>query len=1179
MALTVIKSTGIDTSGNYTVNGMTVSANLVAGNIRTNNLQYANGDPYIFTSNAAGSNTQVQFNTNNAFSASPNFTFDSTTNTLSVTNIIANGSQLTNLNASNIVGSIGSSEQANIANTANSVSGSNVSGQVSNALVAGTVYTNAQPNITSVGTLTDLSITGNTTTGNLRTDNLQYSNGSPYVFTTNAAGSNTQIQFNDGNLFAGSANLTFDKTTNTLSVTNIIANGNQLTNLNASNISGQVANALVAGTVYTNAQPNITSLGTLTDLNVSGNAVIGGNLTVSGNLKYINVETLAIQDPIIELGGGPNNTPLTTNDGKDRGTLLHYYTTQVVDAFMGWDNSNGEFAFGSNVSIASEVVTFNSLGNVRASYFLGNGSQLTGVIATTATTAETVTTNAQPNITSLGTLANLAVDGIANLSNVGNVKITGGTNGQYLQTDGTGNLTWSSVESGSTSNIFNGNTRVDIPTANSNVLISVNDVANIVEISNTGISVSGTGNFTGNLNASNVVIGTGTGGNITGVNQIEANVVTLGGGTGGNITGANVISANTFIGNGSQLTGITAATAGTVTTNAQPNITSVGTLSNLTVTGNTTTGNLRTDNLQYANGSPYVFTTNAAGSNTQIQFNDGNSFAGSANLTFDKTTNTLSVTNLTSTNAINFTSASNVSLGSVSNVKVTGGTNGQYLQTDGAGNLSWSTVTSGSTSNISNGTSNVSIATTNGNVSVGVNGTSNVVVITSTGINVAGTGNFSGNLSASNVVIGTGTGGNITGVDQIEANVVTLGGGTGGNITGANVITANTFIGNGSQLTGITAATAGTVTTNAQPNITSVGTLTSLNVTGNANVGNIGATNAVFTNVSGNGNQLTNLNASNISGQVANALVAGTVYTNAQPNITSVGLLTSLSVGPNSSITLTGTSGFVRANSIQGIDGVNAIFPAYNSVSGAVGIQTNLTVGISGAGSITANGNVTANNFIGNGSQLTGITAATAGTVTTNAQPNITSVGTLTSLTVSGTSILGSNTDVKITGGTTGQLLSTDGTGNLSWASVSGGATITDDTTTNSVYYPVYATSSSGSLTTAGITTTKLQFVPSTGQLTVQDLNTLSDMTLKENTEVINDPFTVLSQLFGVSFTWVDSGKKSYGLLAQMLENVLPELVSTNAQGKKTVNYIPIIAFLIEAVKKQQQDIDELKKR
>lgn len=48
------------------------------------------------------------------------------------------------------------------------------------------------------------------------------------------------------------------------------SSGNLLANIQAANITGQVANALVAGTVYTNAQPNITTLGTLSSLSLSG---------------------------------------------------------------------------------------------------------------------------------------------------------------------------------------------------------------------------------------------------------------------------------------------------------------------------------------------------------------------------------------------------------------------------------------------------------------------------------------------------------------------------------------------------------------------------------------------------------------------------------------------------------------------------------------------------------------------------------------------------------------------------------------------------------------------------------------------------------------------------------------------------------------------------------------------
>jgi hypothetical protein len=305
--------------------------------------------------------------------------------------------------------------------------------------------------------------------------------------------------------------------------------------------------------------------------------------------------------------------------------------------------------------------------------------------------------------------------------------------------------------------------------------------------------------------------------------------------------------------------------------------------------------------------------------------------------------------------------------------------------------------------------------------------------------------------------------------------------------------------------------------------------LASVSVTASRLISNVATGTAPLTVTSTT--QVANLN-------VATSGTAGTVTTAAQPNITSLGTLTALTVGPNSSITLSGTTGFVKANSIQGIDGTAALYPGYSGTGGAVGVRTNLTVGAGGTGNLIAN---------------------------------------------AGSAIFGDASTVVITGGTNGQVLSTDGAGNLSWATAGGGGgsspVITDNTTSSTTYYPVYATSTTGNLTTAGITSTKLQFVPSTGQLTVQDLNTLSDATLKENPESITDPMAVLSQLFGVGFNWVDTKKKSYGLMAQRVEKILPELVSTNSQGKKAVNYIPIIAFLIEAVKKQQEDIDALKKR
>lgn len=192
----------------------------------------------------------------------------------------------------------------------------------------------------------------------------------------------------------------------------------------------------------------------------------------------------------------------------------------------------------------------------------------------------------------------------------------------------------------------------------------------------------------------------------------------------------------------------------------------------------------------------------------------------------------------------------------------------------------------------------------------------------------------------------------------------------------------------------------------------------------------------------GNGSTLTNITGTNVTGYVPLATAANTaatVTTAAQPNITSVGTLSSLSV--SGLITATGTG--IKTANIQDSTGTITITTGYGNIAGDVGVYGNLTVGTSGSG------NVTASYFIGDGSQLTGISASssnTAATVTTNAQPNITSTGTLTSLTVSGNASftgsnvsLGSVSNLHITGGTANYVLATDGAGNLSWAAQTGG--------------------------------------------------------------------------------------------------------------------------------------------
>lgn len=93
-------------------------------------------------------------------------------------------------------------------------------------------------------------------------------------------------------------------------------------------------------------------------------------------------------------------------------------------------------------------------------------------------------------------------------------------------------------------------------------------------------------------------------------------------------------------------------------------------------------------------------------------------------------------------NTVNLTANGLSNLGAVSNLKLSGGSNGQFLKTDGSGNLSFASI---STTSISNGNSNVNIPSANGNVNISSGGTANVFVVTANGINVTGTSNLGAN--------------------------------------------------------------------------------------------------------------------------------------------------------------------------------------------------------------------------------------------------------------------------------------------------------------------------------------------------------------------------------------------------------------------------------------------------
>jgi hypothetical protein len=98
-----------------------------------------------------------------------------------------------------------------------------------------------------------------------------------------------------------------------------------------------------------------------------------------------------------------------------------------------------------------------------------------------------------------------------------------------------------------------------------------------------------------------------------------------------------------------------------------------------------------------------------------------------------------------------------------------------------------------------------------------------------------------------------------------------------------------------------------------------------------------------------------------------------------------------------------------------------------------------------------------------------------------------------------------------------------------------------------------------------------------TFNVTAADINSTSDVNLKTNIQTVENALDTINSLRGVSFDWKETGKSSYGVIAQELEEVLPELVRT--EGNKSVNYNGIIGVLIEAVKELSSEIEELKQK
>ena len=334
------------------------------------------------------------------------------------------------------------------------------------------------------GTLT---VTGNANIGNINTGIITATGNitAPYFvgnFAGNvaAAGANTQVQFNDDGITSATSGFTFDKTTNAL-------------------FTGGTFSAVGTATVGNLSTTGFANVG---ELAASGNAVIGGNLVVNGNLTYVNVTTLAVEDPIIEQGRGPNNAPLTTNDGKDRGEQMWYFQTAgnvEKSAFSGFDNSEGKFFIATDVTNTNEIIAVNNYGNIVLGNIEGQGtiSALSTITGGNLATAGTLSVGGNANVGNLGTGIITATGNI----NAANLVASAGLFGATV--DATGNITGGNLVT---------STAVFTPAVTNltgNVAFSVNGTSNVMVVSSGGVDITGnlsvsgniSGNFAGNISA------------------------------------------------------------------------------------------------------------------------------------------------------------------------------------------------------------------------------------------------------------------------------------------------------------------------------------------------------------------------------------------------------------------------------------------------------------------------------------------------------------------------------------------------------------------------------------------------------------------------------------------------------------------------------------------------------
>ena len=728
-----ITASNIAANGNLTAKFANFSGNLNISNanaswgVLTDNLYYSNGSPWDL-SNPAGSNGYIQYNDNGAFGANANFQFTESTSTLSVTGLAnitgnLNVSSYINGNIGNFSGNI-NALNANLGNlaTANYVNVATdllVSGnanivldlQGNTANFSGNIKA-LNANLGNLGTAnfinvsSNLNVTNTANVGNLNVTANVTSNLIPNVSNTYTLGNATNmwkdLYLSGTSIYIGTQNITANGTS--IAVSNDFASNNFFATNNVTANGNVYANAGGgAGYVYANFA------------NVQSNLYVGANANIVNTLTAANIKDTNLSNTQLVFANAANTLTGSAN-------LTFDFASQTLSV-TGTANVSGDLN-GNVGNFSGNLTSLNaSLGNLATANYVN---------------VATLTANTTVNFTSASNVS---------LGPVGNVHITGGSNGQVLQTDGLGNLSWSSTAN--INEIMNGNSNVYIANPDGNITVTANGAYTWTFGTDGKLSAPGDITSSGTFNANNFTANT----NITANANIYAN-------TGyvyanyANVNNDLQVNNNANIGNTlfANTANVTTLNVANVTTTG--NITANNVTVNLELAGNTAnfSGNVFLNaNANVTNnlGVGGNITTSGAGGN--ITMSGGN--INGVNYVF---ANAANITNLLQGNTANFT-------GNVDAVNFIG--------------------------NLANGSSNIQIDNS-GNIrfSPGT-GYANAVIMSSTGVDIIGQLSANGNITSNTGIISnsvtafanttlTLSAGAATGSANIDVTLVPTGNGT-----------------------------------------------------------------------------------------------------------------------------------------------------------------------------------------------------------------------------------------------------------------------------------------------------------------------------------------------------------------------------------------------------------------